>query len=243
MLKSPGITLRATNAMILSAGLLLLSFASASCNVGYWDCMTNGDLDNLGFVDRLSTCYSSCYQMGLSHNNDDDGDDGCDFPNQEPQPEYRLTTGSNPGSVVMCWPSKGGIYRLANVHNVQRQFLGLDRRIAKLLRPKVSADVEDAFCNQRKRYTSMCYWISLLIAVQCGNLVLNGGKASPNTMMRPLRPLSPHIPGGLPRISQCYISVGQPRVVSGRSLWIPGTRRRKVTASSTTHLLWKSNVR
>lgn len=152
--------------MLPSASLLLLPFASASCNVGYWDCMTNGDLDNLSFVDRLSICYSSCYRMRLSDNNNDyAGDDICEYPSQEPLPEYRLSTGSNPGSVLMCWPSKGGIYQLPNVHNVQRQFLGLDRRVAKLLRPEVSADVEDAFCDQRKQYTLMSYWIALLIDV------------------------------------------------------------------------------
>ncbi|EHK41988.1 hypothetical protein TRIATDRAFT_312517 [Trichoderma atroviride IMI 206040] len=82
---------------------------------------------------------------------DDDDNDRCDFPSQEPLPEYRLSTGSNPGSILMCWPSKGGIYRLSNVHNVQRQFLGFDRRVAKILRPEASADAEDAFCNQLRK--------------------------------------------------------------------------------------------
>lgn len=149
---SPGITLRATNAMILPAGLLLLPFVLASCNFGYWDCMTNSELDSIGFIDRLSICYSICYQMNPSDDNDYDGyDDMCDFPSQEPLPEYRLSTGSDPGSILTGWPSKGGIYRLSNVHIVQRQFLGFDRRVADLLRPEVSADVEDAFCNQRKQ--------------------------------------------------------------------------------------------
>ncbi|KAK1244015.1 hypothetical protein MKX08_002153 [Trichoderma sp. CBMAI-0020] len=59
--------------------------------------------------------------------------------------------GSDSGSILTCWPSKGGIYRLSNVHNVQRQFLGFDRCAANLLRPEVSADVEDAFCNQLQK--------------------------------------------------------------------------------------------
>lgn len=115
--------------------------------------MTNNELDTLGFMDRLSICYYHCYQM---HPNDDnDYEDICGFPDQEPLPQYRLSTGSNPGAVLMGWPSRGGVYRLDDVHIVQRQFLGLDRRVAKLLRPEVSADVEDAFCDQRKQCTAM----------------------------------------------------------------------------------------
>ncbi|KAM0477473.1 hypothetical protein ACHAPX_005786 [Trichoderma viride] len=87
----------------------------------------------------------------MDPSDDNDYEDICGCPDQEPLPQYRLSTGSNPGSVVMCWPSKGGAYRLGNVHIVQRQFLGLDRRVAKLLRPEVSADVEDAFCDQLRK--------------------------------------------------------------------------------------------
>ncbi|PNP39443.1 hypothetical protein TGAMA5MH_08649 [Trichoderma gamsii] len=86
------------------------------------------------------------------HPSDDNNyEDICGYPDQEPPPQYRLSTGSNPGAIVMGWPSTGGVYRLGDVHIVQRQFLGLNRRVAKFLRPEVSADVEDAFCDQLRK--------------------------------------------------------------------------------------------
>ncbi|KAL7922556.1 hypothetical protein ACQKWADRAFT_292778 [Trichoderma austrokoningii] len=61
--------------MILSAGFLLLPLVSASCEVGYWDCMINNKLDNLGFIDRLSICYSLCYRVYPSDDGDEYDDD------------------------------------------------------------------------------------------------------------------------------------------------------------------------
>ncbi|KAL6894739.1 hypothetical protein GGI43DRAFT_131368 [Trichoderma evansii] len=66
-------------------------------------------------------------------------------------PEYRLPIGLS-GSSIICWPSRGGIYRLLNSHIVQRQFLGLDCRVPKFPRPEVSIEVEYPFCNQCKEY-------------------------------------------------------------------------------------------
>lgn len=116
--------------MILPASLLLLSFVLA----------------DLSFWDRLSITLGYKNLSDWAH----DYDAEPEMPVLEPLPEYRLSTGSGPGSFITCWPSKGGIYTLPDSHIVQRQFLGIDRHVRNILRPKVSVEVEDAFCNQRK---------------------------------------------------------------------------------------------
>ncbi|KAL7944267.1 hypothetical protein V8C42DRAFT_326335 [Trichoderma barbatum] len=136
--------MRLTNTMILPAGLVLLPFVSA--NLGFWGCLTGTELDNLGFLDRVSCCYSKSLIP-----DDYDYDYGNDYAYDEPGPEYRLWTGGGPGSSIICWPSKGGIYKLDNVFTTQRQFLGLDRRVPSILRPEVSIEEEDAFCNQIRK--------------------------------------------------------------------------------------------
>ncbi|RFU73803.1 hypothetical protein TARUN_8449 [Trichoderma arundinaceum] len=130
--------------MILPAGLLLLPFVLAQ--VGFWDCMTGTELDNLGFFDRVSCCYSKSRLPDDYDYEEEEDEPQCDNP-----PQYRLSTGCAPGSSIKCWPSKGGIYILNDVHIVQRQFLGLDRFVTSLPRPEASKEVEDAFCNQVRK--------------------------------------------------------------------------------------------
>lgn len=121
--------------MILPAGLLLLPFVLA----------------DLSFWDELSITLGYKSLSDWAH----DYDAEPEMPVFDPLPEYRLSTGSDPGSSFRCWPSKGGIYKLPNSHTVQRQFLGIDRRVPYILRPEVSIEVEDAFCHQRKQYASI----------------------------------------------------------------------------------------
>ncbi|KAL7909540.1 hypothetical protein GGI35DRAFT_450204 [Trichoderma velutinum] len=144
---SSGITLHATIAMILPASLLLLPVVLANANFSFWGCLTGTELDNLSFLDRVSVCYSK----RLIPDDYDYGYDDEPGPYWGDLPEYRLSTGTGPGSTVTCWPSKGGKYTLDNVFIIQRQFLGLDRRVDNLLRPEVSIEVEDAFCSQLRK--------------------------------------------------------------------------------------------
>lgn len=59
--------------------------------------------------------------------------------------EYRLFSGYGPGSFINCWPSKGIIYALPNVYNVQREFIGIDRYESSIVGPEVLVEGEDAF--------------------------------------------------------------------------------------------------
>lgn len=126
------VTLRATNVMILPASLLLLPFVLA----------------DLSLWDRLSITLG--YKKLSEWADDYDAEPETVF---EPLPDYRLFSGSGPGSFITCWPSKGGIYALPNIHNAQREFLGIDRYVSSILRPEVSTEAEDAFCNQSKQHT------------------------------------------------------------------------------------------
>jgi hypothetical protein len=129
------VMLRAANAMILFASLLFLPLALADLSI--WD--------------RLS--------ITLGYKNISDWADDYDTESEtvfEPLPDYRLSSGSGPGSFITCWPSKGGIYALPHVHNAQREFLGIDRYVPSILRPEVSIEAEDAFCDQSKQYACIC---------------------------------------------------------------------------------------
>lgn len=125
------VTLHATNAMIPLASLILLLLV----------------LTNFSLWDRLS--INSGYKKLSDWVVDYDAEPGPVF---KPLLDYRLFSGSGPGSFITCWPSRDGIYALPNVHNAQREFLGIDRYASSILRPEVSIEAEDAVCNQSKQH-------------------------------------------------------------------------------------------
>ncbi|KAL7943678.1 hypothetical protein V8C42DRAFT_328164 [Trichoderma barbatum] len=141
--------------MILPAGLVLLPFVFAS--LGFWDELVSSGRSLLGWAEREYQ-RRVIYGGNFPGEGDDEDYEGYEDDGFLPDlPQYRLSTTVMGRSCFTCWPSKGGFYKLNDAGIVQRQFLGIDRRAHEILRPEVSAEVEDAFCNQLRKLGAL-WW-------------------------------------------------------------------------------------